>query len=145
MCGCVFVCEGDDEVREAKGVNEGEVGSEEKTPSVFETGREGVFRAVPLEAETEVLIWSLFVHSVTGDVVVDDSNNMFFLSVVNSGVVACRELGFMGSGRGWGGVKGRPLGLLMIRRLCPNLLREFQGFWGRELGTTLGDSPACGL
>lgn len=107
MCGCVFVCEGDDEVREAKeGVNEGEVGSEEETPTVFKTGREGVFRAVPLEAETEVLIWSLFVPIVAGDVVVDDRNRTLILSGVGSGVVACCELGFMGSGRGRGGVKG---------------------------------------
>lgn len=73
-----------------------------------------------------LLIWSLCVKKIAGDVVVDTSNDISILSVVVSGVVV-GDLGFTGSGRGRGGDKGRPLGLLMIRLRCPILLREFQG------------------
>lgn len=58
------------------------------------------------------------------------------VSLTVSGV-AC-ELWVMGLGRGWFGVKSRPLVLLMMRLRCPILLRVFQGFGGRALGNTFG-------
>ncbi len=58
---------------EGEGVNEGEADFEMDTPRVLETGGDRGFSAAPFEA---VLIWSLRVNKIAGDVVVDNSNNI---------------------------------------------------------------------
>lgn len=57
-----------------EGVNEGGADFEEEIPSALPTAGDRRFSATSLEA---VLIWSVRINKIAGDVVVDDRNNIF--------------------------------------------------------------------